>query len=658
MGWSDQPLAETTEQNSEGNADTLSTSRMYQQPLAQDGSEAPATWGDTLADVGKSSAAHLAKGTAALLGTPGTIGDLIDTGLTKAGKAIGIIPESWKSPGDSMLSGNSLIKSLSSLTGGATDYEAKTEPGKWAGRIAEFAPSAMVGPGSVAKKLVFDAAIPAVTSGLAGDYIEKSNKPELKPYAELAGAILGGGLSNFIESSGKKILSPGGGADPVRLAEAQAMRDAGYPVTAGQATGSDLVKGIEANNPALQLLTGKTANSEQIRAFTRGSLESSGLNDAVINDLRNSGYVGNPYVANPEVLRALDTANGAKFDAALNGITSQGDNVLLQELGDATRHMNPTGIVKPSKLPEPLQKAISEASNSVRNGVPIDAARLQNLRSELGPYLNSHKVSEKLAAASARDALDNAISRAMSAAGQPEKEALLAQARKEYSNLLAITDAVTPHGIGLEGLIEPERLAGVVRSMNPKAYTRGTNDLGDYSRNAAKFGESLPSPVARRTGFGLAETVIGPAIAQMNVAQIAAFLGISAPFIKTAAVAAGLGAGIDGIRKMAMGVIEKNANKDSFQKYLMNQNFNAATVQSPMSSMAHAAGTAQASGSGIQPAPYKRGGKVGASHDIAADQLVRAAERAKKGWSATTEPLLNQSDDAVAHALEVANRSI
>jgi hypothetical protein len=58
-----------------------------------------------------------------------------------------------------------------------------------------------------------------------------------------------------------------------------------------------------------------------------------------------------------------------------------------------------------------------------------------------------------------------------------------------------------------------------------------------------------------------------------------------------------------------------------------------------------------------QPAPYKRGGAV-RSHDMAADQLVRAAERAKKGWSAETEPLLKQSDDAVAHALEVANRSI
>ena len=58
-----------------------------------------------------------------------------------------------------------------------------------------------------------------------------------------------------------------------------------------------------------------------------------------------------------------------------------------------------------------------------------------------------------------------------------------------------------------------------------------------------------------------------------------------------------------------------------------------------------------------QPAAYKRGGRV-SKHEADADQLVRAAERAKKGWSAQTEPLLNQSDEAVAHALEVANRSI
>ena len=53
----------------------------------------------------------------------------------------------------------------------------------------------------------------------------------------------------------------------------------------------------------------------------------------------------------------------------------------------------------------------------------------------------------------------------------------------------------------------------------------------------------------------------------------------------------------------------------------------------------------------------KSGGRV-SRHEADADQLVRAAERAKKGWSAKTEPLLNQSDETVVKALEVANRSI
>jgi hypothetical protein len=52
------------------------------------------------------------------------------------------------------------------------------------------------------------------------------------------------------------------------------------------------------------------------------------------------------------------------------------------------------------------------------------------------------------------------------------------------------------------------------------------------------------------------------------------------------------------------------------------------------------------------------GGRVGMPHDKMADQLVMAAERAKKGISKGTESLLDMSDNHIAHALEVANRSI
>jgi hypothetical protein len=54
----------------------------------------------------------------------------------------------------------------------------------------------------------------------------------------------------------------------------------------------------------------------------------------------------------------------------------------------------------------------------------------------------------------------------------------------------------------------------------------------------------------------------------------------------------------------------------------------------------------------------KTGGRVGMPHDKVADQLVMAAERAKKGISKGTESLLDMSDNHIAHALEVANRSI
>ncbi len=50
------------------------------------------------------------------------------------------------------------------------------------------------------------------------------------------------------------------------------------------------------------------------------------------------------------------------------------------------------------------------------------------------------------------------------------------------------------------------------------------------------------------------------------------------------------------------------------------------------------------------------GGRVGV--DVEADALVRAADRAKKSFNKTTEPLLNAPDNHIAKALEVANRAI
>jgi hypothetical protein len=92
------------------------------------------------------------------------------------------------------------------------------------------------------------------------------------------------------------------------------------------------------------------------------------------------------------------------------------------------------------------------------------------------------------------------------------------------------------------------------------------------------------------------------------------------------------------------------------QKYLQNQLVNSTSGVGNIGSALNA-GKLSLPSAFLDRTERKSGGRV-SSHDADADQLVKAAERAKKGWSAETEPLLNQSDDAVAHALEVANRSI
>lgn len=56
---------------------------------------------------------------------------------------------------------------------------------------------------------------------------------------------------------------------------------------------------------------------------------------------------------------------------------------------------------------------------------------------------------------------------------------------------------------------------------------------------------------------------------------------------------------------------------------------------------------------------FKRGGTVkGIDHSAKADALIKAAERAKKGHNSTTEPLLDQPDEAITKALAIANEAI
>ena len=56
--------------------------------------------------------------------------------------------------------------------------------------------------------------------------------------------------------------------------------------------------------------------------------------------------------------------------------------------------------------------------------------------------------------------------------------------------------------------------------------------------------------------------------------------------------------------------------------------------------------------------PRKSGGKVQAGHQHLVDRLFRLVETSKKAEKDRTKSLLNVPDEAVAHALEIAQKAI
>lgn len=169
-------------------------------------------------DVAKAAPSAFARGTADLVGLPGTIGGALQGGMDWAMRKgyegvtgeepspqggmmerffAGPTPEAEAAMigGGNLLSGQNLKAGLSTITGGATDYEPKTTPGEYVRTGAEFLPGALAfGGGTVANALRYGAA-PAVVSETAG---QATKSTPFEPYARAAGALAGGAVGGRI----------------------------------------------------------------------------------------------------------------------------------------------------------------------------------------------------------------------------------------------------------------------------------------------------------------------------------------------------------------------------------------------------------------------------------------------------------------------------
>jgi hypothetical protein len=621
----------------------------------------PHTWGETGVDMAKSLGSGIVRGAASFADMPA---DIMQGGMGMMERATGYDIPSWAERGAvaflpggmrRAITGESSTENLNRELPSVMGYKPKTTAGKYSSTVGEFLPSAAAGPGGIARNLIVQGVIPALASEGAGQMTEGTM---YEPYARFLGALVGGGGANALENRLRGAISPGGGAAAEDLAHAARLREAGVNVSAGQATKNPNVLAIEANNKNLPSTYNVSDSSPQLMDFTKSVLKEAGLTDEIAaRAAAKPDFIGNPYTAQPEVMEELRVANGAMFDDALNGVNITPLRRLTAPIYQASGMNN---------APTAIQEAVDLIGDAARRGTTVPARELQRVRSELGRELSSIDYSRRDAAKMARDAIDDLID----SAATPEQLDLLKEARRQHQAILVAESAVkngTPRGAN--GIITPADLSGGLKAIyGNKNVTTGNinNAMGALSQSGLRIINDLGKSTRSgwRSALPFAE-LGGGVMTGLSAMQGASMLGVPPSL---AALAAGIttgGAALDSARRAARQILEANAHRPIVQKYLGNQLVNPTSGRSTVSSAVRGAvsgvPTYLTEGAG----PQADGGRVGrktggrvSTHDMEADQLVRAAERAKKGWSDATEPLLNQSDDAVAHALEVANRSI
>lgn len=175
-----------------------------------------------LPDVAKSAGIGLVKGGIGLLGMGGDVRDLAASGAGKIGDMFGADHEKSAAAMKYVLSHLPIVgpvlsgpgsadiqKGIEGVTGDF--YKPKTTAGEYAQTLGEFAPAALAGPGGVARRVATQVVAPALASETAG---QATKGTEAEPYARVAGAVAGGGLSALHR------------APEIAIPEAEQLRDA------------------------------------------------------------------------------------------------------------------------------------------------------------------------------------------------------------------------------------------------------------------------------------------------------------------------------------------------------------------------------------------------------------------------------------------------
>lgn len=466
--------------------------------------------GGTMMDVAKSGASGLARGAMDLAGLPGTIGDALQGGLGWSLRkgyelATGEQPQATGGPverffagptdeikqqmiggGSNPLSGQNIRAAVSSLTGGATEYDPQTTAGEYTSTIAEFLPGAAAFGGANAGNLLRFGALPGAASEGAGQATEGT---ALEPYARVAAALAAPG----VPALAARAVSPMK-IDPARRVAAELLKKEGIGTTAGQLSGSKALRFAESElggSRAAQMM------DDQAEAFTSAALSRAGGTGRATSD--------NMSTINSRL------SQGFEDISARNTLTA--DQGLVDDLNKTMQEYR--RVLKPEQRQIVDDVGTEIASRFKAGGGTISGTDYQTWRSRLSKRAKNARGSDNELAdvwRGIRNALDSAMDRSVNPADAGEWASL----HRQWGNMKTLERAAVGGGEDAAmGLISPARLRQSAATGNRGGYARGEGDFADL----AKSGQALMTPLpnsgtparlsARNLGAGLSAGVGG-----------------------------------------------------------------------------------------------------------------------------------------------------
>lgn len=472
-------------------------------------------------DMLKSLGIGTAKGVLGLAGFIPDISEIGAIGLDKATTGIGnLVGQDWsratRAPnarplGEDPIGSAAMQRGIEGKTG--EFYKPQTTAGEYSKTVGEFLPGAAIGPGGVLRRLLSQAVVPGVASEYAG---QQTKGTAAEPYARVGAAVAG----SILPGAAGRLLNPAQGVSAERRAAGDTLRAEGITPTAGQETGSNIVKALESPfgyNPEPQL---------------------EGLTAAAMR--RTGGPGGRATTQNVD---QMFTRIGQQFDGLAARNTMVADQQFTHDVMQPVQDY--FGLVSAPNRAPAVTNFMDEISNALnRNSGSLPGDVYQSLRSRMERTARSAPPEVADTIRGMRNALDDGMERTLASTNSPDLGAWR-DARREYRNALVVERAIGSGGenAGL-GLITPGQLSTATRTTHGRRnYVRGEGDFADLAHAADALLRPLPnSGTPVRAAAAALPSAVG--------AGIGGLLGLPA---------GGVGAGIGGTLGAIAGPAVTNA---------------------------------------------------------------------------------------------------